>query len=300
MGCGGSSSVRLPWLCGEVCEGPSPEASERPGLEGRARLRGALGTQPRLLTPVGRAVGHAGAGVGVGIQKADHTGAGGVQAVQEGARRPGAGASWVSARAPRAALGGPPPRRVRHRVLVSQGPGSSLALEGPAQQYSGGPARWGPQHSHLALGLRLRPVGSERNSIFRRRLAGDDAKQGACLRVPRHHHSPGGCTASPSVHADPGPCFPAARPFQVEVAGVSPQPAGSCPPAQAGSLGLLSPPPPPPGPALRPLPYPHQALCPTKALLSHFSTPTPPPDFTTPPRARPHCPSPSVPLAASP
>lgn len=146
-------------LWGEVCEGPSPEASERPGLEGRARQRGALGTQPRLLTPAGRAMGHAGVGVGIGIQKADHTGAGGVQAVQEGARRPGAGACWVSARAPQAALGGPPPRRVRHRVLVSQGPGSSLALEGPSSAVPPGAHRGGgrPQHSHLALGLRLRP-----------------------------------------------------------------------------------------------------------------------------------------------
>lgn len=265
-------------LWGEVCEGPSPEASERPGLEGRARQRGALGTQPRLLTPAGRAMGHAGVGVGIGIQKADHTGAGGVQAVQEGARRPGAGACWVSARAPQAALGGPPPRRVRHRVLVSQGPGSSLALEGPSSAVPPGAHRGGgrPQHSHLALGLRLRPVGSERNSIFRTvpskvPASGSPGSCGptataraAALRLPRSTLTPALVFRQQDPSGWKSPGWPPAG--------------GHCPPAQARSLGLRSPPPAPPGPALRPLPHP--CLTPTRPCAP--PGPSLPPDFTPP------------------
>jgi len=62
-----------------------------------------------------------------------------VQAVQDGAGGRALVPAGVSATCPRAAPGGPPPWRVRHRVLVSQGPSSSLALEEPHSAARPGP-----------------------------------------------------------------------------------------------------------------------------------------------------------------
>lgn len=151
-----------PGFGGEVCTGPSPEASgcQEAGGQG-ASLEAPRGHShcPSPLQAGARV--RAGAGVGIGIQEADHKGAGGVRAVQEGARGWALVPAGVSARMPQAALGGPPPWRVRHRVLVSQGPSSSLARGEPhsaAHPEAQGGGGAGPALS-LGFGLKAEACG---------------------------------------------------------------------------------------------------------------------------------------------
>lgn len=135
--------------------GPVSRSIWAPGGQRAGRkLQGALGTQPLPLTPAGGCWGACGRRRGHRHSASRPRGSWGVR---------GAGLWCLLGSRPeqtQEAPGGPRPRRVRHRVLVPQGPSPSLAPEEPrstARPAAHGCVEAGSGHAHLALGLRPRP-----------------------------------------------------------------------------------------------------------------------------------------------
>lgn len=132
----------------------------------------------------------------------------------------------VSARTPQEAPGGPRPRRVRHRVLVSQGPSPSLAPEEPrstTRLAAHGCVEAGSGHAHLALGLRPRPVGGERKASLGADLPGTAPRH--LRRGPQAPAVPSPLPGGPTVSGSAltlGPRSCTAGLFRVQDAGLPP------------------------------------------------------------------------------